>query len=364
MESFVESWDAAGLGPAVLTAGAGTFVVLRRGARVVPFDDEGRPLLWLAPEALPGRGVAAWASTGAWNLGAERLWIGPEWRLMVGDRAEFLGTYALSPAMDPGDWSLDAKGAEALLSTHMRLSASQPAGRLGLDVRQKVAPAADPARRLEESAGLRHLGWSREVTLERGEGDDGSVACQSWVLAQVQAPATVLVPRAGPDAVTDYFEPVDDSHLRASRSGLRIDLSGRRRFKVGIRTGEHVGTVAAWREGPGDTATLLVRYFQDAPSSRYLEEPPGSPGHEGDSIYVYNDDGRFGDFGEVEALGRALEPGARSVHDRFEAHVWWGPRGSVARLAGRLLHGPFGTGDKLHDTLAEPMPSSPRIDSR
>ncbi|HEX7001649.1 MAG TPA: hypothetical protein VF164_08135 [Trueperaceae bacterium] len=337
LESFVESWDAAGLGPAVLPAGAGALVVLRRGARVVPFDDVGRPMLWLAPDVLPGRQVRTWAATGAWNLGAERLWIGPEWRLMVRDRADFLGTYALSSAMDPGDWSLEATDAEAVLGTHMSLSASQPSGRLALDVQQTISPAADPARRLEESAGLRHLGWSRDVALERGAADDGDVACQSWVLAQVEAPATVLVPGAGANAVTDYFEPVDDLHLRPGESGLTIALSGRRRFKVGVRTGANVGSVAAWREGPGDTGTLFVRYFQDTPSSRYLEEPPGRPGHEGDSVYVYNDDGRFGDFGEVEALGKALEPGERSVRDRFEMHCWWGPQATVARLAVRLF---------------------------
>ncbi|HZJ10258.1 MAG TPA: DUF6786 family protein, partial [Trueperaceae bacterium] len=199
----------------------------------------------------------------------------------------------------------------------------------------QVAEVLKPGR--SATHGLKHLGWAREVTLRRSDDDERNVACQAWVLAQVEAPATVLVPGAGTATVTDYFEPIDSAHLDRRGNDLALGITGKRRFKVGVRTGEHRGLIACWRALEGGEAALLVRYFHDTPSSRYLEEPPGKPGHEGDSLYVYNDDGRFGSFGEVEALGRALEPTMEGVHDRFELHAWWGERAALRALASRLL---------------------------
>lgn len=337
VEGYLAAWERAGMGPRSLESGAGRIVVLQRGARVVPFDEKGRPLLWLSPSVLPGADVSSWSHSPAWNLGAERLWLGPEWRLMVEDRADFLGTYALHPAMDPGAWRLEGHANGVSLVTEMHMLAHQPEARLALRVAQWIVPEDDPARRWAEADGLSHVGWSREVELTRDDRDEGSVACQAWLLAQVEAPASVFVPSAGSATVTDYFEPIDEPHMIRGVEGLRFVVSGRRRYKVGIRTGEHRGVIACWRELPAGQALLLVQSFLDAPSSRYLEEPPEKPGHEGDSLYVYNDDGRFGDFGEIEALGRALEPEVRSVRDRFEMHTWWGERTAVTRLARRLL---------------------------
>lgn len=345
-----EAWRSADIGAEVLGAPSGHLVVTQRGARAVPFDERGRPLLWLAPAVRPdaaGARAAAsalseWAAGSAWNFGAERLWIGPELRLMVEDRTDFHGSYHLPTALDPGSWELrahDRAGETRALELQqvMTVPVHQPSAHLSLVVEQRLALEADPARRWPEARDVRHLGWSREVTLRRTPDDDGSVACQSWVVAQVEAPATVLVPGAGTARVTDYFEPVDAAHLQRRGTDLTIALTGRQRFKVGIATAEHRSLMACWRNLPDGEAALFVRYFYDAPSSRYLEQPPGVPGHEGDSLYSYNDDGRMGNFGEIEALGRALEPGAAAVSDRFELHAWWGERGRLRQLAVRLL---------------------------
>lgn len=367
-EQHVALWRHAGIGAEVLRASCGHLVVTRRGARAVPFDDRGRPLLWLAPvvrlasaptdpdlvsgrgaegawsaESNPAAALGAWASGDAWNFGAERLWIGPELRLMVADRDDFHGTYHLDPALDPGAWQLGTAAgsggspATVVLRQEMTLPVQQPTARLGLLLEQRIALCADPARRWPEATHLKHLGWSREVVLERGPDDDGSVACQSWVIAQLEAPATVLVPGAGDARVTDYFEPIDQEHLERRSDGLAIAITARQRFKVGVATGEHRSTIACWRSLPDDKAALYVRFFADTPSSRYLEQPPGDPAHEGDSLYSYNDDGDKGNFGEIEALGRALEPGTASLTDRFELHVWWGDRARVRDLAAKLL---------------------------
>src|SRR5690606_20963554 len=152
--------------------------------------------------------------------------------------------------MDPGAWRLEVHANGVALVTEMHMLAHQPEARLALRVAQSIVTEDDPARRWAEADGLRHVGWSREVELTRDDRDDGSVACQAWLLAQVEAPATVFVPQAGSAAVTDYFEPVDPRHMDREPDALRVSLSGRQRYKVGIRTGEHRGVIAAWRELP------------------------------------------------------------------------------------------------------------------
>src|SRR5690606_5500425 len=140
--------------------------------------------------------------------------------------------------------------------------------RLAVQVAQTISPAADPARRWGEAEGPGHVGWSREVELSRDDRDEGSVACQAWLLAQVEAPATVFVPHAGSAVVTDYFEPVDTHYMSRDQGRLRFSISGRRRYKVGIRTGEHRGLIAAWRDLPEGQASLFARWFLDTPSTR------------------------------------------------------------------------------------------------
>lgn len=355
LEDLLTLWSAAGLDPRVDGLGDGTLVTVTRGARAVPFDDEGNPLLWLAPVARAtavggsrGGSLADWVASDAWNLGAERLWIGPEIEYMVRDRRDFAGSYHLPPTMDPGSWRVVGTTAHGGLAVEheMQLHAFGQQAPLSIAVAQTLSPLADPIavrsgpdgrEPARTAAGdLKHLGWRREVTVRRAADDQRLAACQAWVLIQVDVGGTVVVPGAGGARVTDYFEPVDDDHLARLDDDLLLRLTGTTRYKVGVPSGAHRGSVLYRRDLPDDRAALWLRTFDDTQASRYLEQPPDAPDHGGDSVFVYNDDGRYGDFGEVEVLGRALEPDVERVTDAFDLHIWWGGRQAVADAAARL----------------------------
>lgn len=325
-----------------MPAGSGNLVVLRYGARAVPFDEAGRPLLWLNPKVGPLRSepqIPGRPLIDDWNFGAERLWLGPEYRLMVGDRNDFAGTYEMPSAIDPGTWAVTVDpgaGTDGVaLAQELDLIARDTGERVGLSVEQRLAVAADPTRRWPEPHRLSHLGWTREVRLARAAGDDGTVPVQSWVITQVESGGTVTVPGAAAARVTDYFEPIDDRHVWRQGEDLRVSLSGASRFKIGVRTGEHRGAATYRQELAGGRARLYVRRFLDLPSTRYLEQPPELVDHEGDSLYFYHD--TFGAFGELEALGRALETYDSSHTDLFEFHVWWGASEHVDEIERKLL---------------------------
>lgn len=330
---WIETLAAAGLESLLRPCGAGQLLTCTRGARAFPLDETGAPLLWVAPTLLrpPAAGLASLPPS-FWNMGGERLWIAPEIRFMIRDRGDFDGSYELPAAMDPGRWAADPDEPDRYLQS-LELEERDTGELLRLEVEQRLAEAADPLRRSHGRTAVRHMGWTREVRLRRSQADAGTVACQSWVVVQVPPGGHAWVPGAAGARVTDYFEPVDGAHLQRPGGHAVLNLTGRRRYKVGLRTGEHRGLLLHWREVEGGRAVLTLRRFHDLPSTRYLEQPPAAPRHEGDSAYVYNDDGRHGGFGELEVLGHALEPAARSVADLFEMHVWWGPAADVAAVA-------------------------------
>lgn len=334
--AWLDAWRSAGLGPRVVACGAGYLLSTVRGARAFPLDEHGQPLLWVAPALRPNASPTGRAlADHEWNLGGERLWLAPEIRFMIHDRRNFDGSYELPIAMDPGDWSSDPDEPGRYRQT-LELVARDTQEVVRLDVIQRLAPAGDPLRRKGRSNAVRHLGWTREVRLRRTTSDPELVACQAWVVTQVQAGGVAWVPGAAGARVSDYFEPIDGSYLGAVGSHLSLKADGERRYKVGVVSGEHRGQLLYWHESD-DRAVLYLRRFLDLASGRYLEQPPELLDHEGDSVFVYNDDGKHGHFGELEVLGRTLEPNLRTVSDLFEMHVWWGVKDEVVEVAREWL---------------------------
>jgi hypothetical protein len=71
---------------------------------------------------------------------------------------------------------------------------------------------------------------------------------------------------------------------------------------------------------------LLIRSFPNHPSCDYPEEPPDAPGRRGDVLHVYNDDGGFGDMGEMECMGQTIggSTGRSENRDSFSLVLYSG----------------------------------------
>ena len=70
-----------------------------------------------------------------------------------------------------------------------------------------------------------------------------------------------------------------------------------------------------------------------------MEEPADRPGRRGDAIHVYNDDGMFGGFGELECHGQTIggETGRSSSTDQMLLWVYVGPEHKLIEIATHLL---------------------------
>lgn len=278
-----------------------------------------------------------------WNVGGERVWIGPEIRYMIPDRSNYWGSYHLPEVMDPGEHSLEHVPDQVkLLSGFDLTSFLAPLGSVHIDIEMTVSAAANPLRRLTDFesrwGSVSYSGYTSEVHVTQT--GDRAILSESWNLNQVPAGGVALIPAASDAEVTDYYEPVD-GFLSRPAGGLTVELNGAQRFKIGAKAAQIFGRVGYIRHAgtSPDAFTLLVRSFANDPSGEYTEEPDFSPGVQGDSVHLYNDDGALGGFAELEARGRTIGMRAGRTHsvDHFSTWCYHGSAQELADVARELL---------------------------
>ena len=316
------------IGHRTLTLDDGSLLLVsQRGARIYgPFrgaDAESEnwvPTVFAEPDAF-----ARFIDSGHWNIGGERLWIGPEIQYMIPDRTDYWGTYVMQPAMDPGVHEFDGSGGTCTLTLHAELDTfTLASGQVDLDLEISVHLAAHPLRFVSTYADeLRHIayaGYTQRVCMAQGPGSDA--VSESWNLVQVRSGGQVIVPATPRVEVTDYYEPVGDL-LTQIPGAVITSITGAQRYKLGFKAPHVNGRAGYVRMDADGQGALLIRNVGNDPSSVYTEEPDAVPGTSGDSIHIYNDDGGLGGFGEVESRGRTIagDTGRRSSEDEFTS--WW-----------------------------------------
>ncbi|MGB4779844.1 hypothetical protein [Microbacterium sp.] len=314
-------------------------IAAARGARVFgPFVDGGASLNWMPAEFLDPDAFAALCASDAWNLGGDRLWLGPEVQYIIEDRADYWGTFVVPHAMDPGDYSAEETATGIRFSTSAELVARNTQdGVLSLRWSASVRPKPEPLRALRTAAtllsGVRSGGYG--VTVELDSASPGLLV-ESWYLEQVNTPGRVLVPATPSAEVTDYYEPAGRL-LEHVAGGVEATLAGQARYKVGFAAPNVFGRMGYRRTLPEGEDLLIVRHVTQDPSAEYPEEPDFAPGLRGDSLHIYSDPGGLGGFGELEARGTTI--GARDSHgaDEFSTWVYVGDAVSLDRISMILL---------------------------
>lgn len=293
---------------------------------------------WL-PEAFADReAFAALVASGFWNVGGERLWIGPEIAYMIVDRDDYWGSYTMPVAIDPAVHEFT--GVQARMSRSGTVLARHLAsGEVRVDVDIEVLPAPSPLRHLSDAAparAARCAGYTERVALTQDGLLDAPV--ESWNLVQVRGGGRAIIPAVPRVEVTDYYEPVGH-FLRRHPTAVTAEMTGAHRYKIGFKAPHVHGRAGHLRRTGEHEYVLLVRQFANDPAAPYSEEPDFAPGVLGDSIHIYNDDGGLGGFGEVEARGRTTGYGTGRTTSVDEFTSWWffGTREQIDDVAGHLL---------------------------
>ena len=317
-------------------------LLTQRGARVLGLfpDPEAENLFWTNAALNSASDFRAFADAGGWNLGGERCWISPEIQFNTSDREAFFDTLSVDPAMDPGAYSLAADADGARLEQTLTLTAHNLAsGEKSLRVTRTIRPVANP---LPDSAlgGALYAGYEQTATLT--ELDDAPILSAIWNLIQLNAGGKLLIPVYGEVESALYFGSAPDEAYQARDGHLRINITGKRQFKVGYAARCITGRMGYLNRLPDGREYLLVRLFFNNPSNPYPDEPPDQPGVNGHAVHVYNDGGEFGgdvSFGEMECSGQTIgaQTGKTSATDTFVLWAYVGEPAAIRRITTLLL---------------------------
>lgn len=328
-------------------------VVLELGGRILgPFlTEEAASITWLNDVWEDADAFSAYIAAREWNLGGERIWISPEIQYSVRDRNDFWGTIAIPQAVDPGTYTLESgPGNECHLSQRCTLQAYNLAtGSKTLDIERSIRPAANPLQALPNRQELMedvvYAGYEHTLTLSETEHNE--IMSEGWNIVQLNPGGEIWMPASPELEYNDYFAPVDDAHQFIDRNTgfIRLKISGRKQFKVGYKAVHLYGRLGYLNHLDDGRSYLLVRNYFNNPSVPYVEEPPHLPGCHGHSVHVYNDDGNFGGFGELEVMAKTIggETGRSASTDPFLLWLFVGPDPRIKRLARHLLGIPMNT---------------------
>ncbi len=275
----------------------GVFSVLPSRGRVYALTHHGEEAIW-RPRTITD-----------WNIGGDRLWIAPErdWHWI--DISTFdLDKYKVAEAIDPGSWTLEGQQGNSLTVTQ---SFAVQHRRRSRHVHGKIERQFTFNEMLDRTIpGLQDpVGWITVDTLALEGGTPGQ-GINLWRILQVPVGGRVYVASSTPDHYRLHFG--DDSGLvHIGPRGLQAEITGDQMYKIGIGQQDVADLIAYARPLSRDAWLVTARWFQVPADAVYLDTPLDQPGTLGDVVQIFNDNGVFGGFGELEVHGPGLEVPSR-----------------------------------------------------
>ncbi|HEY3333012.1 MAG TPA: DUF6786 family protein [Capsulimonadaceae bacterium] len=265
---------------------------------------------------------AFWVNTapdGGWNVGGDRLWLGPEndWNWQTTGPADF-AKYAVPGAMDPGAWVVvESTDTGCMLRHSGTIRATTSDRALSFTVERSIAIVEEASPRYFSS----FIAYQTTNTLHVDDSVAGATA-DLWILAQVPGGGQLIVGTRMRPEIRHYFGDLPDSMRTLSHGSISFDITGDHMYKAGIAPEHLTGRMAYARQIDGGRL-VLYRKIHPKPWLEYCDRPLESQTPHGDAFQVYNDGGEFGGFGEMEHHSPrvALGAGAGSVTDTYTTIV-------------------------------------------
>lgn len=270
----------------------GKIHLLPERGRVLGLEVNGHPALWSPKE-----------SSAAWNLGGERLWLGPEseWFWKKTDKVDF-ANYQVPPPLDPDNWTVTGTS-HGWCDAEVSLTLTNAGGRnrsLSLALRRQFSLLGEQ----NMVAGQSSIGIQTVTTMEILGGTPG-VAVDLWSILQVPLGGEMQVPLLEAPTVRDYFSPCPPDEISTKDGLLCLKIRGTNIFKIGLPPAEVAGRTSYVRPVEGGQL-VITRSFPVHPGLHYCDAPLSDPDSQGDAAQFFCDDGSFGGFGELEHRSPAI----------------------------------------------------------
>jgi hypothetical protein len=323
-----------------------SIVVSQRGARIFgPFeDDNSESIMWLNKAFISSSDFKQFLDENDWNIGGDRLWIAPEFPFFNKSRADFYDSYTVQESIDPGNYQMKSD-ADMLIKLKQDVSIKVFESDLTtkeFSVGIEVMAVKNPLRHLKDYSkymkNVKYCGYELEVEL-KDLSPQKRMHLEMWSLSQINPPGTIYMPFNHEFEFVDYYDPIDDEHLKINQDYAELKITGDRRYKVGYQSAVTNGRAAYLGNMSNGKQYLFVKNYFNNPSSEYCSEPYDKPGEKGCSFYVYNDSGDIGGFAEFECSGNTISadsPKYRSI-DKVVNWFFVGEEAKLKDIANVLL---------------------------
>lgn len=302
---------------------------------------------WTNPAFSSIEAARSYFSHDGWkNIGGDRTWLAPEIELFVGDLTRPFATYAIPPALDPGNWTLSSgTDPELSLTNATRLQLHRSGGEINVRISKRYRPAFNPISGMDES--LQYAGYTQITTVELEQDAARTLSLGIWNLIQLPQPGVMLIPthnKAQPQVV---FGAPADTDLKVTPNLVQWNMAhGDKNAKISLKASALTGRAGYLHQTQAAGIwDLVVREFEVDPHGDYVDglfEPPHETGWAFQACYV-----RLGDecFNELEYHSPAVTTGAGLNTRNDESRVWAfrGTGAAITKVAQTLL----GTGPGL-----------------
>ncbi|GAB3880395.1 hypothetical protein GCM10029964_034750 [Kibdelosporangium lantanae] len=256
--------------------------------RVLQVSLQGKDVLW-TPAVADG-----------WNVGGDRLWLAPErdW-FWAGDNPDDLSQHQVPPEIDPGS------GARSGWNPGTSPSPPTPSWSTGRPARP---PRSTSDVRSTSSGPPRPVEYEVRTSLEIAAGPPQQEV-GLWNILQVPTGGRLTVELAGPWAYRDYLRPFNANRFEVTDTTAETLLPGQFMSKIGVQPDVFAGRVRYARAGVTVERNVTVR-----PDRRYCDHPlRADPSGQGDALQVFEDDGHYGGYVEIEHHSPAARYGTAVV---------------------------------------------------
>ena len=270
----------------------GNFTLLMSRGRMLQVSLSGKEAFWVNPR---------WS--GDWNVGGDRLWVGPEvdWSWKTRGRVNFQ-KHEVPAAMDPGSWKrMPADKGSYAATQSITLRHQLRNARVHLELWRRFEPVAIGGKE-------RSIAYATENRLAVRGGTTGQEV-DLWSLVQLPAGGVVYIPCKTRPEFRNYYSPIPRSLWKIEGNVLCLEITGRHQYKIGVPAALSTGRIVYARP-VGQMHLVITRDFFPQPWRRYCDVPLHALRSEGDAVQIYNDGGQFGGFGELEYHTPSLRVGA------------------------------------------------------
>jgi len=288
------SWEAEG----------NEIVLLPTRGRVLQVRIAGEPTLWENPN---------WS--GDWNVGGDRLWLGPEidWFWKKTDRPD-IRFYDVPSSIDDDQWVAESSGSDCCkIRKAGRIDHQRTDHYVEFELTRAFSRVALPALNGFESA----IAYETVNQLQLLDGTPGQ-PMDLWSLLQMPSGGRMFVSVLPKSQFRNHYEPIPNARWTDNDGLMELQVSGSELYKIGLAPDSVLGRMAYVRES--SNGDYLVIYRNITPQFRrpYCDVPLSEPDSQGDAIQIFYDGGRYGQMGEIEHHSPALVAGSgdQTLEDR------------------------------------------------